>query len=296
MEDNENRFLQLKYQWVDFVAIVFQPTVIILVILIVILFYISSTQSNARFTATLTTIISLFSGLAGSIITKRWAEMNEGTILVTRGKSAIRSLKLLLLNISTIERRVAIYIERLDKSNEEYNLIKGNYEEIIDKCSTLQEEALNSIEDWADIVPDAKVASQVGLISELKLNQKNAEKEILELTARLDKAEKESTEKKALEKQLQEKERELSRIKQRLTQKESLLNDSILSGIITGSSSVWPSRFFGGSYELNTEIQQPFDFDITVLNPPSTKGPFSSDTDDEDDSDDEVSETEPSPN
>ena len=149
MDSIKSRWLTLVTQWVNFLCSFFQPTVVILILLIVFLLYASYQFALQPLVSnTFITIISILSGLVGGMIAKRLAEISEGTILVTRGKSAIRGLKALFNQVSAIENRTSIYINRLDPKNQDYKLVKNNYEEIIGKCVTLQDEVLNSIEDF----------------------------------------------------------------------------------------------------------------------------------------------------
>ena len=68
-------------------------------------------------------------------------------MVVARGKSAVRGLKL----IASLENRV----EEFGSSNTEEirdhpEVVFRNYEEIVGICNILEEEAVNSIENWTD--------------------------------------------------------------------------------------------------------------------------------------------------
>lgn len=58
--------------------------------------------------------------MLGCIIANRWAQMNELKVLIARGRSAIRSLQLILLNIYKLENRTKEYIVCIDKENKEH--------------------------------------------------------------------------------------------------------------------------------------------------------------------------------
>ncbi len=189
----------------------------------------------------ITTLSSIAAGLAGGFIEKRWSSMAEGGILVTRGKSAIRGLTLLLQNLGGLERRVAIYLERA-RSNKAEASITASYEEVIERCTALEEEAVNSIEEWQDIIPEAaNVKTQIGIITALK-------KDLAEYSTRLTKLkddlqEKQSRtegERQALQNDLAELRSKFNATSERLTLAESKLASSPLSGLTgfqaTGSS------------------------------------------------------------
>ncbi len=266
MEKNKGRiseiqspWIQWQSQWINFFIVVSQPSVLIPIIAAIVLLWVSIGQSdilNPWIQAILAIFISITSGWVGSSISKRWDELTEGKILIIRGKSAIRSLNLLLRNIAAIENRITHYIKRLDKSHREDEFIRNSYEEIAERCITLRDVALNSIQHWADIVPEAEAASEVLLISKLKTKAKNTEREKIELVAKLSKAKEESKEKKVLEKRLEVIENQLYEIRMDLEKKHRQINASpILKGIseeiISGSS-------LGVSYQTTFNPQSSF--------------------------------------
>lgn len=241
-------------QWKIFIKVFGSPIILILIIASALLIYWSSKLESEQLAtggnihvirAFLFIIISLLSGLAGVLISKQWSRITESGVLVTRGKSAIRGLKLLLLNISKFERRIQAYLSKCsDKTNK---LVMNSYEEFIDKCNLLQEEAINAIEEWQDIIPEANVKTQIGIISQLKGDMLEKESEILSLNKSLKDEKKGSEdERKKLRTELKSKEDELLNVKRELREKENYLDSSVLSGI---SSSAAPklSSFALGS-------------------------------------------------
>lgn len=158
--------------------------------------------------------------------------------LVARGKSAIRSLKLILLNISNIENRTKDYISRLDSENKEYKLIKSNFEEVIEKCNILEEEIISSIENWTDIIPEVEnIKTQIGLISDMKIREVELKNDISDLSGKITAITKEGSQlKDELLEKLTAKENELAQTKEKLKKAEISVNESILSGLTSTQS------------------------------------------------------------
>lgn len=235
-----------RNRWNNFFTVVLEASVVIPIIVAVGLLWISLAQEEPLkpgIQAVLTIFISIAAGWAGASISRRWDEITEGSILVTRGESAIRSLKLLLRNISAIENRLSYYISQLDESNLNYELIKGNFEETIERCLTIQDEALNSIQDWADIVPGAEDASQIVLISELKAELRSTQKEQSMLEERLAKAESERTQEliDQVEAQLAARKNETDKLRKEIEQKSKQVNESPILRGLPGTISASPS-------------------------------------------------------
>ena len=233
-QDNKNdSFQSLSKKWFDFFGIILSPSVLLVLLTTIALIYFSPTEDVPdNILSILTVIISIFAGVVGALISKKWSEINDGSILVTRGKSAIRGLKLLLLNLSSLEHRVNIHLNRLNKQETSLELSKSNLEEIIERCNTLQEEALNAVEEWQDIIPEANIKTQIGIISQLKEGKTNLENQIQNLNNELNTAKNKSEENKIeLNERLKEKEKELENVQEKLFKKEREFNSSLLSGM-----------------------------------------------------------------
>ena len=237
---DQNSGQSLRHKWSSFLNVLLDPWVISLLVLTIILWIylnrISSNQSSNRdVIAILTTIVSVVSGLLGGVIANRWSQMTEMKVLVARGKSAIRSLKLILLNISNVEKRTKEYIQIIDEENSEYKLIVSNFEEVIEKCNILEEEIISSIENWTDIIPEvANLKTQIGLVTEMKSEKLDLEEDIKMLKVKLRNGEEKTKEREELQKLLIEKEEELARTKDRLKNKEKRFNTTVLSGLTSG--------------------------------------------------------------
>jgi|GEM_PF-815913 len=240
MDDNSKSENSLKNKWSNFMKVVFDPWVLCLLIITGVFVYFSGEVDNKSFIPLITLIISLVSGLLGGIIANRWAQMTELKVLVARGKSAVRSLKLVLLNISNVEKRTKEYINSIDNKNIEYKLIISNFEEVIEKCNILEEEIISSIENWTDIIPEVEdFKTQIGLISNMKTKQAELEIDILNLTHQITNVETEGTKQnEELQKMLADKETDLIKTKKKLKEAESKVNTSLLGGLtsVTNSS------------------------------------------------------------
>ncbi len=252
MEESKNE-QTLKEKWAIFFNVILDPWVIIMLISTVAFIHYSTQTEDKKLLAIITIIISLVSGLLGGIIANRWAQMTELKVLVARGKSAIRSLKLILLNISNIEKRTKIYIASIDKENKEHKLITSNFEEVIEKCNVLEEEIISSIENWTDIIPEvANLKTQIGLVSEMKLRQSELEGDISILNKKIETVTEEgSKQKDELQKRLSEKESDLSKTRQKLREAESKINTSVLSGLTSSPVTLGSGSYLFGSTVLS---------------------------------------------
>lgn len=250
--DNEKK--NFKERWTSFARVVFDPWAVALYFLIGVLAIFYSQAKEDYVKALLTFLFSIIASLIGGIYTKRWSDINEEKILVARGTTAIRSLKLLLQQIVSVENRARLFFKRNEKKAE-IELTKLNYEEIVDRCRLLEEQALGAIENWNDIIPEADVKTQIGILSELKLKEEELEKKIESVTEQKETSEKEKTFK---EKEANSLKKELEKLRADLRDKEQKLNLSGLSGIASGS--------IGGGISGYSGIQQRFNFTVAQQN------------------------------
>jgi uncharacterized membrane protein YhaH (DUF805 family) len=259
---NSNRtwWLALLQEWSAFFAVILSPWVVTCLVLTSFLIFLGmrlGTTVPTLVNAILTIFVALSSSVLGALIWDRWVKKNETGILVTRGKSAIRGLKLLLTNIALVERRVEDYQSRLsqrDVPDPSKELIAATYEELVIRCRQLQEEAVNAIEEWQDIVPEAAtLTTQIGVITDLQQQSARLAREIQELHVSLSAADAQKGASREeivqLEKKLIEKEAELRSVNRKLQEKwvsgydflgttqpgRSYLTGTVNFGQITGS-------------------------------------------------------------
>jgi hypothetical protein len=170
--------LPLKDRWKAFGAIIFDPWALLLILSNIFLANKLVSQSDVIVVTTLTFFVALFSGILGGIVAKRWDDVTEEKVIVTRGKSAYRSLQLLFNRLIYLEKRVLIYLHRFnDEKNKKQitpEVLKTYFEEVIDECLSLEENVINSIEDWTDILPNAEIKAVINLIRDLKINYSDA--------------------------------------------------------------------------------------------------------------------------
>jgi hypothetical protein len=97
-----------------------------------------------------------------------WAELSDEKMIDARGRTAIRGLITLLNRLANLERRVTQYLERQNTNNLDKEVVRTYFEEVVENYNSLQEDVLSSIEDWADLIPEADIRSEIGVITELK--------------------------------------------------------------------------------------------------------------------------------
>lgn len=225
-------------KWKFFMTLILDPWVLISIVITLFLIYISTKPELKDFELFLNLLITLTSGLVGGIIAHKWGVLTETKVFEVRAKSAIRSLKLILNSIGNLENRAVVFLERLNKENNEYDLQRNNLEEIIEKCDILEEEIMSSMEDWTDIIPEVEnVKSQIGLISDLKLNVVNKQIEIDKLEKEITGKENAVTDNLKLQEQLANNEKQLDILKNKLMTAESKISSGLLSGITSSSGS-----------------------------------------------------------
>lgn len=234
-ESNKN---EVWSKWKTFINLILDPWVIILLASTILLVYETTQPENNNIVFYLNLLITLTSGLLGGILANKWTSLTETRVIEVRAKSAIRSLKLILISIGNLENRAHVFLERLNKEHEMYELNRNNFEEIIEKCNILEEEIMSSMEDWTDIIPEVEnIKSQIGLLSKIKLDVVEKQLEIKKLREDGELKENVATDNLKLKEQLESKEKELDSLKKKLTAAEFKISSGLLSGITTNSGS-----------------------------------------------------------
>lgn len=242
----------LKNRWKMFAGVVFDPWTIFLLITVSILFFLSANEQNRFAASLLFVLITISSAILGGRVTKHWVDITEGGIVRARGKSAVRSLKLLLRNIASLETRIRNFRFAEDEIENHPEVIKRNYEEVVETCSLLQEETINSIENWTDIVPEADIKTQIGVISDLKSNISEKENELSLLNEKFNAAKGETEQsKKNLKEKILEKENQIKKLEREVMDKKIGIGGLGLLSIPTAnldalsSSHIDPSPYRG---------------------------------------------------
>lgn len=281
-------------KWQGFICAIIDPWLIIICTLTVFLsiminkLSLTSTVNNSASITTnsvnnqiivlLTVLISIFSAIAGSIIEKNIRKYQGEDTLITRGKVSIRSLKLILGNLYSFGRR--INSQKIDESIQKLSDL-----DVCERITILQEEVLSSIENWTDIIPEADVKSQIGVITSLQEEILKSEKEKKTIGDELaNKTKKTADEKNILEKRLQDVTQELSVAKKEIYNKTSALFGSTASQIspISIFGKEYPSNHYGGyssnhyggySFVNNVDSELPMNYANATI---STEKPKSS--------------------
>ena len=188
MSDRENSHLQsarptvsaprhlLRDRWASFVSIALDPWTILLILISVGLFEVSrldptgASSPAEEVEVVLFVVTGLVTAILGGRVTKAWDERFEEKVIVARGQTAIRGLQLMTKSIVALDRRVGQYLKRLAASEADgpvgQETIKTYLEEVSQRCQLLGDEALSSIDNWNDVIPEANVTVQQGLYSE----------------------------------------------------------------------------------------------------------------------------------
>jgi archaellum component FlaC len=250
----------LKNKWANFWNVIFDPWVVSIFSVTLIVICFAAEIEDKKFQSVMTIIIAILSSIFGGIIANRWAQYTEFKVLVVRGKSAVRSLKLILLNVSNVGKRTKHYISDLEEDKGEYKLIKSNFEEIVEKCNILEEEILSSIENWTDIIPEIKDAkNNIGLASQMKIQIAELEKVISELNKKLVTVTEEgSHERTKLLQEVAEKEKARADALEKLKNAEIKINTTILGGIqgTSGRGMTQGTSWASGSLSYGNPISQ----------------------------------------
>lgn len=177
--------ITLKKRWILFFDVLIDPWNLLLIIAVAVFYYLSVNQTSSLASTLLFILITLASVMLGGRITKQWADLTEGSIVIARGRSAVRSLKVLLRLVTALEERIHDFRIREDEIEKHPEVTKRNYEEAISSCKHLQEQTVNSIENWTDILPEADIKTDIGVISDLKNTLKDKENELAQLNLQL---------------------------------------------------------------------------------------------------------------
>lgn len=253
--------------WIDFIGIILSPIYLSLLVASILLYLFSIKQTDGTIVAVMTLIVSLFTGILGGIYAKKWDDISSEKVIVARGKSAIRSLKLLFTSTVSLERRVCVYLERCNESNRlNRELVRLHLEDVIERCNLLEEEVLSSIENWTDIIPEADVKTQIGLLSKLKLEVEDRTAELILLNEELEKTKDKSLEdKESLKKEIVNRENELKKTRRELTEQSYEVQTNLFSStgsVMMGTST--PSLVLGPPKKICKMCGVAFDVPISL--------------------------------
>jgi hypothetical protein len=226
----------LKTRWKIFIGIILDPWNLLAIVGLVLLFSVSSPGLNALTSGLISTLITFASAILGGRMTKQWVDITEGGIVIARGKAAVRSLKLLLRNTAALEARVVNFLSRKEEFEKHPEVTKRNYEEIIETCNLLEEETVSSIENWTDIVPEADIKTQIGIISELKNTLSEKESDRQKLNQQLEDAKGQSEQERTkLKDEIKKKEKQITDLTREIAERKVGLGGYGISSFATQS-------------------------------------------------------------
>jgi len=152
--------------WRRFGKLVFEPWTLTLLVVSVALFVIGQQKLSSSVTALVQILLAVSSGVLGARVTNLLEGASGKSILEARGKVAVRGLKLMLVQTAAFQRRLGKFLANRAHIVSHPEVTERNYEEAIEFCRRIQEEAASAMETWGDIVPTADLSSLIGRITE----------------------------------------------------------------------------------------------------------------------------------
>ena len=241
-----------KKNWRGFLGAIFDPWVLVLFSLtsgMLALSYLFAqsfaSNSNELIFPIFSFWIAISAGILGSKIAKGLSDTKQWQDLIARGCTSLRDLKLLFTNLVSLENRIMSCLGQRNGPTSES--LRVYCEEIIEKFTMLKEEVINSIEEWADVIPDAKLKSHIEVFNDLKLALHFSRIEFENLNQQITATNVHS--KKDLQElfsRLKEQKKEIHQLREKVLETKRNLDKTILSGISTSvltSSIVSPDIF-----------------------------------------------------
>ncbi|QNH11189.1 hypothetical protein [Xanthomonas sp. SI] len=158
--------LTVLEQWRRFRNLIVEPWTLMLLVASIVLFVIGQQQLKSGVNALIQILLAVSSGVLGARVTELIAEARGQNVLTARGTVAVRGLKLMLVQTAAFERRLHKFRNHRKHIESNPDVTERNYEEAIEFCKRIQEEAASAMETWADIVPTADLSSLIGRITE----------------------------------------------------------------------------------------------------------------------------------
>jgi hypothetical protein len=270
----------MRDNWKKFAEIVLEPWTLVFLLATLGLLIGTFFTNDPKTLGFLTVVITITSTVVGGLISKHHHEKTEGRVLKAKGESSIRGLKLLLSNVASLDSRIEQIRERI-LAKPEKELMITTLEEISGRCNVIEEEALSSIENWTDIIPEANVKTQIGVISDLTRQINDLGQNRTALQEQLDKVTGASSADrdkiKLLEQDIAGQAAKVEKLTAELRQKEIKLNQSVLAGITPPGgllyNNVVASNHQARVQALLAQRQMMRRNALRVVNPASTPAP-----------------------
>ena len=248
-----------KNRWGNLIFVILDPSVIILLVICIVLFFVSKNQTNTTMLFILTLAMSLFTGILGSVFTKRYDDIFETKIIHSKGQSATRNLQFILNSSIDLEKRIGEYLKRFsdDESTKKISkeVVRTYLEEAIRNCVSIEENIVNSLLDWKDIVPEADIQEIINSITKYKEQIINQEKMLAKIAKELQDEKNQSVKEKI---QLKKDKENLEKLI--FNNRAQVYKESANSGInnISGSLVTGGTIFANPSFDTSNK---PFSFD-----------------------------------
>ncbi|HGM5034467.1 TPA: hypothetical protein ACKPZU_000199 [Stenotrophomonas maltophilia] len=142
-----------------------EPWTLLLLGTSVALFVIGQQKLSPSVTALIQILLAVASGVLGARVTNLLESAAGKSILEARGKVAVRGLKLMLVQTAAFQRRVERFIDNRQHIETNPDVTVRNFEETVEFCRRIQEEAASAMETWVDVVPSADLSSLIGRIT-----------------------------------------------------------------------------------------------------------------------------------
>ena len=138
-QDQWNKIQTLPNEWIGLFTVLFRPAVALPLAIALLALYVAATGDVSKEIKLILNIVaSLASGIAAGFMVQWWKDISGSTIVVKKGRSAIRNLTLIREKAKNIAERTRL---------------KANSEEIGNLLGLLEKDLGNSIKDWNDILP-----------------------------------------------------------------------------------------------------------------------------------------------
>ncbi|MGV4800812.1 hypothetical protein ACSMEB_17085 [Stenotrophomonas maltophilia] len=170
--------LEAAGPWKRFWGLVFEPWTFILLLASVALFAIGQQKLEPSVTALVQILLAVSSGVLGARVTNLLESASGKSILEARGKVAVRGLKLMLVQTAAFQRRVERFISNREHIETQPEVTVRNFEETVEFCRRIQEEAASAMETWVDIVPSADLSSLIGRITAAEDERETTKQEL----------------------------------------------------------------------------------------------------------------------
>ena len=174
-QDQWDKIQMLPNEWISLLTLLCRPAIVLPLAIAVLALYVANTSDVSKEVKLILNIVAaLASGIAAGFAVQWWNDISGNTIVVKKGRSAIRNLTLIREKAKNIAERTRS---------------KANLEEIGNLLSLLEKDLGNSIKDWNDILPavleieaiyaslDQKEMENEGIRNEVEVLKAELEKE-----------------------------------------------------------------------------------------------------------------------